>query len=99
MEEDLATSHGGLGRRYSGRKAAQGDHFQRLLDHGVTPCVVGASPFAFPALIRDLARAGLPNLLIVDLVNAYPTIIHRRHPSLRAVAQYVSNRHEALEAV
>ena len=37
VEEDLATSQGVLGRRYSGRRGAQGEPFQRLLDHGVTP--------------------------------------------------------------
>ena len=99
VEEDLATSHGVLGRRYSGKRGAQGEYFQRLLDQGITPCVVGASFFAFPVYLRDLARAGIPNVWVVDMVNAYPTIDSKRRPTVKAVEQYVDRRDEKLELV
>jgi hypothetical protein len=69
------------------------------LDQGITPCVVGASLFAFPVYLRDLARAGIPNIWVTDMVNAYPTIVSRRRPTLNAVKQYVDNRDEKLELV
>jgi hypothetical protein len=58
----------------------------------------GRALFSLPGYIRDLGRVGQP-LVVIDMINAYPTIIHRRHPELTALARYVTDREAILSSI
>jgi phage/plasmid-associated DNA primase len=65
---------------------------------GVPVQVVGKSMFAFPKLLRHLARAGLHGVDL-DQESAHPRAQHRRHPSAHFLGLYVRDREAALESV
>jgi hypothetical protein len=95
---------GYLGRRYSGLPdIRKGDplysHFKRLQAKGVNPGTLGRSLFDYPSYIRNLARSGLPDLYVLDLVNCHLVILHRRHPTLKHLGQYVENRESVLARI
>ena len=86
------------GRRYSGYKRGIGDEapsFESLITSGVNAGSVARSFFGLPNWLRDIARVGLPNCFVLDMVNAHPHIQHRRHPEL--IAQRLQLGHEALQ--
>ena len=97
------------GRRYSGCPSPLSSrapppntplaHFKLLLSKSVNPATVGRSLFSFPKSLRHLCRAGLKDCLVLDLVNAHPTIMSRRHPSLPALALYVNQRAQILQSI
>ena len=74
-------------------------HFKELLSKGVNPGTVGKSLFGLPKYLRNLARAGLKDCYILDLVNAHPAITLRRHPSLQALGEYVNQREQVLAQI
>jgi hypothetical protein len=94
-----------VGRRYSGCPAipakATGElaRFKRLLAEGVNPSTVGKSLFAFPGYVRNLSRAGLADLYILDLANCHPCVTLRRHPTMAGIAAYVKEREKTLASV
>jgi hypothetical protein len=57
---------------------------------------MGASAFALPKYLRHVARAGLKDCWVIDLVNAHPQIQHARHPHLVHLKDYVEHRDEWL---
>ena len=92
------------GRRYSGpQDMRKGEplmpQFKRLRAKGVNPNTTGRSLFGFPGYIRRLARSGLRDLFVLDLVNCHMVILHRRHPTLRHLAYYVENRERVLASI
>ena len=95
---------GYLGRRYSGMpEIRKGDplysHFKRLQAKGVNPGTLFRSLFGFPSYIRNLARSGLPDLYVLDLVNCHLAVLRRRHPTLDHLAYYVENREAVLASI
>jgi hypothetical protein len=95
---------GHLGRRYSspvevGKNDPLFQHFKRVRQRGANPNTIGRSLFAFPSYIRNLARCGLKNLWVLDLVNCHMVIMRRRHPTLRHLAYYVEHREEVLASI
>ena len=89
------------GRRYSGpQEMRKGEpllpHFKRLKAKGVNPGTMGRSLFGYPGYIRRLARSGLQDLFVLDLVNCHMVILYRRHPTLQHLACYVENREQVL---
>ena len=95
---------GYLGRRYSGPPEMRKTdplypHFNRLRSKGVNPSTIGRSLFGYPSYIRNLARSGLQDLYVLDLVNCHLVIMHRRHPTLSYLAQYVANREAVLASI
>ena len=92
------------GRRYSGpQEMRKGEpllpHFKQLQAKGVNPSTMGRSLFGFPGYIRRLARSGLQDLFVLDLVNCHMVVLHRRHPSLQHLAHYVENRDQVLASI
>jgi hypothetical protein len=65
----------------------------------ISPSGMGASSFALPKYLRHVARSELPGCYVLDLVNAHPSIVHQRHPDLKFIANYVTNRDAWLKAV
>ena len=92
------------GRRYSGpQEMRKGEpllpHFNRLKAKEVNPGTLGRSLFGYPSYIRNLARSGLPDLYVLDLVNCHLVILHRRHPTLKHSGHYVENREAVLASI
>ena len=88
------------GRRYSTlAEAKKNDPFHQIRLRGANPGTVGRSLFAFPGYIRDMARSGLTNLWVLDIVNCHLSVMHRRHPSLEHLAHYVERREEVLSSL
>ena len=88
------------GRRYSKLgDIKKPDPFANARRRGANPSFIGRSLFALPGYIRNMARSGLDDLWVLDLVNAHPTIMHRRHPSLQYHARYVEHREEVLATI
>jgi hypothetical protein len=85
-------------RRYSklGDKRNDLAHIRR---RGANPGFIGRSLFTLPGYIRNLARSGLRDMWVLDLVNAHPCIMNRRHPSLQHLARYVEHREEVLATI
>jgi hypothetical protein len=81
-------------RRYC--KAVDIPHIQR---RGANPGFIGRSLFCLTGCIRNLARSDLKDLWILDLVNAHPTIMSRRHPGMQHLARYVQSREEILASI
>ena len=100
-EEDRMQRLALTGRRYSGYAEQAGDipSFEHLVAKGVNKSSVGRSTFGLPGWLRDLARCGLRDCFIIDMVNAHPSIQHKRHPHLNAIAQYVQNRNQILNSL
>ena len=103
-EEEHMVALGLRGRRYSGyKRTTDADpevaSFENLITSGVNPGSVARSFFGLPNWLRDIARVGLPNCYVLDMVNAHPNIQHRRHPQLTALREYVENREEVLSSV
>jgi hypothetical protein len=86
-------------RRYSKPSEKRNDPFAHIRRRGANPGFIGRSLFAPPGYIRDMARSDLRGMWILDLVNAHPCIMHRRHPSLQHLARYVEHREEILAAI
>jgi hypothetical protein len=95
-EEEKSASKG---RRYSKAADVKREDFARAKRRGANPGFIGRSLFALPGYIRNLARSELKGMWVLDLVNAHPTIMHRRHPSLQHLARYVEHREEALASI
>ena len=90
------------GHRYSGYTSGVGDEvpsFESLITSGVNAGSVARSFFGLPNWLRDIARVGLPNCFVLDMVNAHPHIQHRRHPDLAALREYVRQREATLRSI
>ena len=76
------------GRRYSGPSELhkQPPELKRVRNRGANPGCIGRSLFGYPGFIRNLARSGLQDLYILDIVNCHVQLLHRRHPSLQHLA-------------
>ena len=101
-EEDRMTRLGYKGRRYSGYRSTSGAEivrFENLLASGVNAGSVGRSLFGLPGWLRDIARSGLQNCYVLDMVNAHPNIQHRRYPDFPALREYVNNREDVLKRI
>jgi hypothetical protein len=90
---------GTRGRRYSKAVDMKHEHFAEVKRRGANPSFIGRSLFALPKFMRNMARSDLKGMWILDLVNAHPTIMHRRHPSLQYLAHYVEHREEVLGTI
>jgi hypothetical protein len=90
---------GSRGRRYSKAGDVKREPLANAKRRGANPGIIGRSLFALPGYIRDMARSELKGMWVLDLVNAHPAIMHRRHPSLQYLAQYVEHREEALASI
>jgi len=90
------------GRRYSGYKRDEDEpdeYFEKFMSSNISPGSIGRSWFGLPGWLRDLARAGLKDCYVLDMVNAHPYIQHRRHPTLSALREYVEDREAVLASV
>jgi hypothetical protein len=91
------------GRRYSGigdqANRELPSHHRRLIEVGVNHTTIGMSLFALPGYLRDLLRSRVPNLYILDLVNAHPTFTAQRNPTLQHLRAYCDRRDECLRLV
>ncbi len=91
------------GRRYSRCfTEVEGDrdaYFVGLLTSGVNPKCIGRSVFSLPGFLRDVARAGLRNCFVLDMVNAHVVIQHKRHPAKPALQRYVEEREAILKNI
>ncbi|CAE7254134.1 unnamed protein product [Symbiodinium sp. CCMP2592] len=65
------------------------------LQQGVPDCLVGKSCFAFPKLVRYIARKDL-DVVEVDAVNAYFQHLARGFPASTPLQNYVAHRDEVL---
>ena len=96
--EHHLTSHWEQGptgpRRYC--KAVDIPH---ILRRGANPGFVGRSLFCLPGCLRGVARSDLKDLWVLDLVNAHPIIMSRRHPDMPHLAQYVRDREAILASI
>ena len=96
VEEEPGTKR----RRYSkSQTTKRDDPFAVPRRRGANMSFIGRSVFTLPGYIRNMARSDLQDMWILDLVNAHPCIMHRRHPSLQYLAQYVEHREEALASI
>jgi hypothetical protein len=91
-------------RRYSGcaisgKATGELAMLRDLQASGVNKATIGRSLFGLPGCIRNLARAGLQDFYVLDLVNAHPAITLKRHPSMAALASYVNNREQVLASI
>ena len=48
---------------------------------------------------REVRRPRLFDCFIIEMLNAHPSIQHKRHPHLHAIAQYVQNRNQILNSI
>ena len=90
---------GTRGRRYSKAGDMKQEHFAEVKRRGANPSLIGRSLFVLPKYIRNMAHSEIKGMWILDLVNAHPTIMHRRHPSLQYLAHYVEHREEVLGTI
>lgn len=100
-EEDGMRALGMKGRRYSG-VAHDGDpteHAQKLIDAGINAKSIGKSMFSLPGWLRDIARCGLQDCYVLDMVNAHVVIQSRRHPLKPVVKKYVDEREAILASL
>ena len=87
-------------RRYSKLgDIKRNETFDKARRRGANIGFIGRSLFALPGCIRNMARSELKDLWVLDLVNAHPCIMHRRHPSLQHLARYVEHREEVLTSI
>jgi hypothetical protein len=94
-EEESMYLLGRHGRRYSGRDLdgeSEDVAVERFLSTGISKTFIQVSSFALPGWLRDVCRSGLRNRYVLDLVNAHPYIVSKRHPDLVHLREYVDNR-------
>ena len=92
------------GRRYSGLGEVPAlrdipDHLRSLLEAGVNHSTVGMSLFALPGYVRHILRSGIKDLYILDLVNAHPSFMAMRNPTLKSLLAYCEDRERHLADV
>ena len=72
-EEGRMTSLGLRGRRYSGYAVEtendQDVYFVALAASGVNSRCIGRSMFSLPGFLRDVARVGVQDCFVLDMVN------------------------------
>ncbi|CAE7796753.1 unnamed protein product, partial [Symbiodinium sp. KB8] len=71
---------------------------QKELKLGVPDQLVGRSAFAFKKLVRYIVRCRLGSVE-VDICNAFFQLLHKIVPLPGALAEYLDNREEKLEAI
>ena len=102
-EEDRMTSLGLKGRRYSGYHAQdQIEHCENIKKLGVNEKSIGRSMFSLPGWLRDIGRFDLCGCYVLDMVNAHVVIQskrHKRHPKIRVLKTYISQREDILKSI
>ena len=64
------------GRRYSGPGDKTPPELKRVKSRGANPGCIGRSLFGFPSFVRNLARSGLQDLYVLDIVNCHVQLLH-----------------------